>query len=345
MSFSSPLLCGLFLFIHVAVLAVSAAEEPKALNKLMPRFFCMNSHNQHYKLTTIEDSNIAKELDFKLDFAFLIHGWQSEFGYDKEDAVEFQIGMTWVRTKVMNFCGVDWRELAKDGYYDASQKHIKTVGAHLSQFILGLERKHNLTIGRTMIAGHSLGAHVAGLTGKNIYESSGKKISTIFGLDPAGPFFTSLLLFLQSDFVLSKNNANFVQILHTSSGSYGTSKMLGHSDFIANGGNLQAACFFDLLNAEDLLFKCSHSHAKKLFLASFRHSCDGVIAGRKGRKTKSSLKAALSSSEMYPEEYIGSWIDVLGVHTRGLSGIFKLNTTQQKPYCVGNLLHVLNILR
>lgn len=64
------------------------------------------------------------------------------------------------------------------------------------------------------------------------------------------PVFTSVLL-IRSDFVLSKDNANFVQILHTTSGTIGTSKMIGHADYIANNGKVQEACVDELLEAED----------------------------------------------------------------------------------------------
>jgi predicted alpha/beta hydrolase len=38
---------------------------------------------------------------------------------------------------------------------------------------------------RVSIAGHSLGAHIAGLTGKRV-RSAGRVVQVIFGLDPAG---------------------------------------------------------------------------------------------------------------------------------------------------------------
>lgn len=62
-----------------------------------------------------------------------------------------------------------------------------------------------------------------------------------------------------SDFHLNKNHANFVQVLHTSSGTYGTKDNLGHADFIVNGGNVQAKCVNALFKAEDLCIIILHT--------------------------------------------------------------------------------------
>ena len=63
------------------------------------------------------------------------------------------------------------------------------------------------------------------------------------GLDPAGPLFHSLP---ERD-VLDKNDAQFVDIIHTDAGGRaglhsGISRILGHVDFFPNGGNAQPGC-------------------------------------------------------------------------------------------------------
>lgn len=73
---------------------------------------------------------------------------------------------------------------------------------------------------------------------------------------------------VQSDFVLSKNDANFVQILHTSGGTFGTKEMIGHADFIVNGGKVQKACVDDLLGAKDLCIFHSISFSERLTFPS-----------------------------------------------------------------------------
>lgn len=140
--------------------------------------------------------------------------------------------------------------MASASYFDAALKHVNTVGKQLAEFILSLLKKSGKTANSITIAGHSLGAHVSGLAGQTIYEATKTKISTIYGLDAAAPLFTiTIPLLSKSNFTLSKDNANFVQVLHTTS-ALGTSKNIGHADFIANGGKVQKACVDDVLKAE-----------------------------------------------------------------------------------------------
>ncbi|CAL4176279.1 unnamed protein product, partial [Meganyctiphanes norvegica] len=88
--------------------------------------------------------------------------------------------------------------------------------------------------------GHSLGAHVVGVTGQ--YVTSGE-IDRITGLDPAGPLFYDL----PNDRILDASDASFVDIIHTNSvnqgglidGCYGLLWPLGHVDFYPNGGTHQ----------------------------------------------------------------------------------------------------------
>lgn len=70
-------------------------------------------------------------------------------------------------------------------------------------------------------------------------------------LDPPGPFFTSLKV-IRSDYCLSKDDASFVQVLHTSIVTYGTIGKIGHADFIVNNGIIQKACLDEFLTGKDL---------------------------------------------------------------------------------------------
>lgn len=159
--------------------------------------------------------------------------------------------LAWVKEKKTNFCGVDWRELANENYYNAALKHVITVGKELAAFALQLLNKSGKTAKSISIAGHSLGSHVSGFAGQTIYEATKTKISTIYGLDAAAPFFTIRIPLLpKSNFTLNKDCADFVQVLHTTS-ALGTGKNIGHADFIANGGNVQNACLDDVLRMED----------------------------------------------------------------------------------------------
>lgn len=58
------------------------------------------------------------------------------------------------------------------------------VTANLVNFLI--ENKYT-TYDKTVIVGHSFGAHTAGLTAKKII---GGKVKAVIGLDPAGPLFS-----------------------------------------------------------------------------------------------------------------------------------------------------------
>lgn len=59
------------------------------------------------------------------------------------------------------------------------------------------------------------------------------------GLDPARP----LVDRYGSDmFRLTKDDANFVQVIHTNAGLLGETPAIGHVDFCVNGGTMQPSC-------------------------------------------------------------------------------------------------------
>lgn len=136
------------------------------------------------------------------------------------------------------------------------------------------------------LIGHSLGAHVVGLTGMKLKDKkfiidrvTGNnrnivklkmikpsvvqcKCSFFSGLDPARPFF-EFPPFLSG---ITKDAGSFVNIIHTNSGVLGYESSIGHADFYPNGGDSQPHCcseseseltktfFFFLILLENELF-------------------------------------------------------------------------------------------
>lgn len=77
------------------------------------------------------------------------------------------------------------------------------------------------------------------------------KVKYLLGLDPAGPLFTFPII-VPSDTILTKNDANWVQVIHTSLGTYGASAALGDADFYVNGGFLQPSCVWQTTSSGKL---------------------------------------------------------------------------------------------
>lgn len=44
------------------------------------------------------------------------------------------------------------------------------------------------------------------------------------------------------EFRLTRDDANFVEVIHTNSGAYGEYPQTGHVDFSINGGRIQPVC-------------------------------------------------------------------------------------------------------
>ncbi len=71
-----------------------------------------------------------------------------------------------------------------------------------------------------------------GNVGQNYQTLTGEKLARITGLDPAGPLFFSSFPFPK----INKNNAAFVDIIHTDEGDNGDISVDGDADFYPNDG-------------------------------------------------------------------------------------------------------------
>jgi len=63
--------------------------------------------------------------------------------------------------------------------------------------------------------------------------------TNVTGLDPAKPLVD---LFTMDEFRLTRDDADFVEVIHTNSGVYGEYPQIGHVDFSVNGGRMQPIC-------------------------------------------------------------------------------------------------------
>lgn len=132
----------------------------------------------------------------------------------------------------------------------------------MAKFILFLVKEGGLKLHTLEIFGHSLGAHVCGIAGKQVqlFENAGNKISKIIGLDPALPLFS----FEERDSRLSDGDADMVEIIHTNAGFFGFEAPIGTVSFYPNGGAIQPGCKMNMA--------CSHSRAHELYAESIYSS-------------------------------------------------------------------------
>ncbi|XP_062123610.1 hepatic triacylglycerol lipase [Drosophila sulfurigaster albostrigata] len=158
-----------------------------------------------------------------------------------------------------NIFTVDWGRGAIADYITASYR-VKPVGLVLAKFLDFLHEEAGMRFEDLQLIGFSMGAHVAGLAAKHVQTG---RVRVIRALDPALPFFR----YAQEKERLTKQDADYVEVLHTSVGSYGFDRPLGHVDFYANWGSQQPGCFWH---------ECSHWRAFALFKESLQQTADAA---------------------------------------------------------------------
>lgn len=136
------------------------------------------------------------------------------------------------------------------------------------------------------LVGHSLGGQCIGLVSRHLKTLSKDRlqIPRLFALDPAAPGFEKdnllstiygWVTFQKSEFeMISTTDAKYVQIIHTSAGSYGIEESRGHVDFFPNSGSNQMGCELEFPGTRDV---CSHRRAWLYYQESVRNP-DAFIA-------------------------------------------------------------------
>lgn len=137
-----------------------------------------------------------------------------------------------------NVIEVNWSPLALTPCYITSFINTWHVGQCIAILAVSLSTV-GITPQKIHVVGFSLGAHIASFASNNLQNVLGQQFARITGLDPALPFFATV----NNDGKLDASDANFVDIIHTSSGTFGKLEASGHVDFYVNGGFLQPTCF------------------------------------------------------------------------------------------------------
>ncbi|XP_001499209.2 endothelial lipase isoform X2 [Equus caballus] len=198
---------------------------------------------------------------------FIIHGWTMSGLFERW--LYKLVSALQTREKEANVVVVDWLPLAHQLYRDAVN-NTRVVGHDVARMLDWLQGKDGFSLRNVHLIGYSLGAHVAGYAGNFVKGTVGR----ITGLDPAGPMFEGVDIHKR----LSPDDADFVDVLHTYTRSFGLSigiqMPVGHIDIYPNGGDFQPGCGLnDLFGsiaygtiAEGV--QCEHERAVHLFVDS-----------------------------------------------------------------------------
>ncbi|XP_055596651.1 phospholipase A1 member A-like [Uranotaenia lowii] len=149
-------------------------------------------------------------------------------------------------SRKFNVIAVDWERISQYPCYLSSLSNTKLVAqcsAQLYSFLTftGSRSKHITCVG------HSLGAHICGMMTNHLTKPQHK----IIGLDPARPLIEK---HASTQFRLTRDDANVVQIFHTNAGFLGQNSFTGSVDFCINGGRTQPYCKGDPIRKA----RCSH---------------------------------------------------------------------------------------
>ncbi|XP_018328181.1 pancreatic lipase-related protein 2 isoform X2 [Agrilus planipennis] len=249
------------LLLKISIIAVplfSIVRGYSLSNTSNVHFFLYTKTNEDRILLTDSNMNL---FDPTKCTKVIIHG----FNVNSSSPWIINMARRFAQKDNCNSIAVDWGRYSETLYIKAAF-NSKLVAQITAEGLLTLlsqnKTNNNITadVKNVHIIGHSVGAHLAGLTGhKMATKLSGTKVKRISGLDPAGPYFDAI--FTTRSRRIQKHDADFVDIIHTDA-FYGYNSDLGHVDFYPNGGRLQPQCEKGDKNL------CSHSMSHEYFYKS-----------------------------------------------------------------------------
>lgn len=212
----------------------------------------------HYEEIKLNDPASVAQSNFDANkpTKVIIHGYFS----NKDSPINKKITSAYLASYDVNVIVVDWSAGAKHLIYNVAADRTKKVATAVAEL---LDRLLDVDVNRweqLTVVGHSLGAHISGISGKLVKNG---KIGKIVGLDPAGPIFRTR----SSRSRLHKTDANYVEVIHTNSRRLGIEARLGTADFYPNSGKVQPNC--------SSVARCdivSHSRAIDLFVESLTNN-------------------------------------------------------------------------
>lgn len=140
-------------------------------NDVKIMFYAKNINEKEADLANVGSvENIGYQKSKKT--AFVIHGWTNSYRSDISQSIK----TAYLSSSDINVFLVDWSRLSKLDYLTA-RGSVGGVGRVLASFISGMVNDNLLDLDNVVIVGHSLGAHIAGCTGKKING----KVNTIVG--------------------------------------------------------------------------------------------------------------------------------------------------------------------
>ncbi|XP_068719821.1 pancreatic lipase-related protein 2-like [Montipora capricornis] len=295
---------------------------PQAPETINTKFLLFTRSNKDYaqlmddmNIETVEMSNfvISKRT------ILICHGWTEDgpghnnWGYRLKDAL--------LEREDCNVIVVDWSGGSKS-LYEQSSGNTRLVGAQaaeLIKLIIEFNGGSRKLADNFYFIGFSLGAQIAGYTGRRLRESN-MVLGRITGLDPAGNYFS----YMDPDVRLDPTDAKRVDVVHTNEPFVGTPQTVGHIDFFPNGGSLQPGCLSNPLDVFNTI-GCNHLRSAEYYIASVQNKCSW-----KAYPCKTNLRYLLGLCVTCDDE-----CPTLGfaADQTNKNGTYFMTTNSHEPFC------------
>lgn len=166
--------------------------------------------------------------------------------------------------------------------YSTSVRYTQTVSKKVAELLDYMVRNNGLQVKDLHLLGLSMSGQIIGQIGQKMKTG---KPARITGFDPALPFFHPT----EKDKILDESDGQFVDVIHTNAGFFGTNYSQGHVDFYMNGGTgIQPSCVGTIMPAI-----CSHEISFVYFITSLKRKvaldeieCDSLESYRNGLCTR-----------------------------------------------------------
>ncbi|KAH9632641.1 hypothetical protein HF086_008468 [Spodoptera exigua] len=200
--------------------------------------------------------------------------------------------------------------------YPKSVRLVRFIGKKMGEFLVKLNEL-GVEPANLELVGASLGAHELGYAAKHFFQATGKKVSRLTGLDPAGPCFRSL----GPEDKLWKTDAEQVDVVHTNIDGFGIAEALGHIDIYANGGEFQPS---DIPYIPCLVI-CSHVRSMIYWWQAIEHP-----------KKFIAVKCDTVQEARFAQCFNNTETNYLGVEAQfDKPGIYYMATNNEFPYYMG----------
>lgn len=229
--------------------------DPICPNPLI-NYFLYTRKNVHYPQLVTTDNITESYYEKSLPNKFILHGFNSDLKLD----VLQRIKSEYLKKKDVNVWMIDYTDVSNGPFqcYLTAVYNLPTVGKCAALFVSKVMELSKVGDQDDLmhVIGFSLGGQLAGMIAEHLKPM---QLPRITGLDPALPLFYSAHL----SKVLSRNDAKFVDVIHTNAMIQGQLALCGDIDFYVNGGFSQPGC-----NNSSEPINCDHLMAPTYFAES-----------------------------------------------------------------------------